>query len=495
MDANFDKAIDFYEKTLELEPDFGYVLILMGQCYFNKSMPLESKKYFEEALKFTGRMTVRESNYVRAYLNIHSEKTLDKAFEAFQEILKDYPDEGDANADMGYFNYCIEEWDETIKYCGHLWKSEYSLTWIPYYYLANAYCAKGLYDKAKECLEYFLENILEHEVIRMALAMVYLCQANYDQALLEIERSPKSDPNFYIFYASGMLMYCREDYEGSEKAFEELTKSNDPTYPALAFEYLHNTLIVQGRFKEAKALLSKGMDYSESNALGMLIPRFSLVLLYNLIKAGQADEAITAFDELWETANKAGIATENYKRRLMHLKGMALLETGDLDEAHKCRSALKDLIDSGKNRKAMRLFYHLAGLIEMQKENMGGALEYFTDAMELTPCQFFGDDLSNSNNALFLESLGRAYYNIGELDKAIEQFEGIQSLTLGRFNQGDIYAKSYYMLGKIFEQKGWQGKAIESYEKFLDLWKNADPGLPEVADARERLAALAGAFK
>ena len=46
------------------------------------------------------------------------------------------------------------------------------------------------------------------------------------------------------------------------------------------------------------------------------------------------------------------------------------------------------------------------------------------------------------------------------------------------------------MLGKICEQQGQKSKAIEHYEKFLDLWKDADPGIPEVEDAKKQLAAL-----
>jgi len=57
-------------------------------------------------------------------------------------------------------------------------------------------------------------------------------------------------------------------------------------------------------------------------------------------------------------------------------------------------------------------------------------------------------------------------------------------------NYPDVFAKAFYMLGQVCEQQGRKTMAVENYRKFLDLWKDADAGLPEVADAKKRLAAL-----
>ena len=36
----------------------------------------------------------------------------------------------------------------------------------------------------------------------------------------------------------------------------------------------------------------------------------------------------------------------------------------------------------------------------------------------------------------------------------------------------------------------WKAKAIEHNEKFLELWKDADPDIAEAEDAKKRLAGL-----
>ena len=78
------------------------------------------------------------------------------------------------------------------------------------------------------------------------------------------------------------------------------------------------------------------------------------------------------------------------------------------------------------------------------------------------------------------------------MEKARIEYEKIDTFKTGRITYGDLFARSCYMLGKIYEELDNKAKAIENYEKFLDLWKDADPELPEPPDAKNRLAHLRG---
>ncbi len=52
------------------------------------------------------------------------------------------------------------------------------------------------------------------------------------------------------------------------------------------------------------------------------------------------------------------------------------------------------------------------------------------------------------------------------------------------------YPKTFYLLGKIYVKKGDINLAVENYEKLLDIWIDADKDLPDLLDAKKRLARL-----
>jgi tetratricopeptide (TPR) repeat protein len=92
--------------------------------------------------------------------------------------------------------------------------------------------------------------------------------------------------------------------------------------------------------------------------------------------------------------------------------------------------------------------------------------------------------------------IGRAFDEAGLPDSAIIAFERFLTAPAIGFLDGDgshptYLAGTYKRLGELYEQKGNAAKAIEYYNQFVTLWKNADPELqPRVAEVRRRLTLL-----
>lgn len=68
----------------------------------------------------------------------------------------------------------------------------------------------------------------------------------------------------------------------------------------------------------------------------------------------------------------------------------------------------------------------------------------------------------------------------GNFDEAIAEFERILQINPN-------YPLAHYHLAQAFERKGESEKAKANYQRFLQVWSNADDDIPEVIDAKKHL--------
>jgi tetratricopeptide (TPR) repeat protein len=254
----------------------------------------------------------------------------------------------------------------------------------------------------------------------------------------------------------------------------------------VGIERLAALYILQGKFDKAKDQFNQAIEYADNVGEKTWKSTSHLRLAAIYLNTGNPKNALNELENVWEIAIEEELL--NYQRMVLLGKTLAYLEMKLLDDAQKVTEELEEMIREGMNKKLLRYFYLLMGLTELERENYSSAIEEFEKTLSLLPFQYeaiYGDNL-----AAFFDSLALTYYRAGDFEKAREEYEKITKLTTGRLWDGDIYAKAFYMLGKIYEEKGDTVKAIEHYKKFLDFWKDADPGIAEVEEASKRLSKM-----
>jgi len=482
--GDYLKSIPLMEMAVAFDPEFAMAYRTMAIAYDNIGYRSEAGKRYQKAFELSDHVSDRERFYIQGTFYLQSEKTYDKAIEAYNELLKLYPDDFIGNNNLGFLYADLEEWNKAIAM--HEVNIQNKVEAVSSYEnIVSSYAAKGLYDKAREVLELYLSNISENVFIHFKLANNYLHQGKFDLAQDNAEKAFSLDPNHYQnFLIKGDIFHYTGDLFNAEKEYQKLLETEEPTAHENGIGRLAALYLLQGMFEKSKEQAEQGIELAEMLGETGWSSQFHLYLAYIHLKSKNLEEALKECNEGWNSAVEAEILAR--QREALYFKGRIYIEMKSMDEARRTADELGELIKKGKNRKSVRLYKHLLGLIELERKNFSRAIEHFKQALSLMPSQYN----PRHGQALFIDSLALAYSRAGNIEKAREEYERIISLTTGRLYYGDIYAKSFYMLGKIFQEKGLTENAMEHYEKFLDLWKEAEPGSAEVNDARKQLAAL-----
>jgi tetratricopeptide (TPR) repeat protein len=476
------KAIQFFEKAITLDPEFALAYRYMGGAYANLGYTTKYSEYRQKAFELSNRVSDRERYRIQGDFYRRSEKTYEKAFEAFDKLLELYPDDWLGNNSLGVLYETLEEWNKA--------KERYEVNvgnkvevMFSYANLARIYGYMGLYDKAREVLEFYINNITDNARIRRGLAENYLRHGKYELALSEAEIAFSLNPTTYNnILLKGDIFHLKGDLDKAEEEYQKLMMENETIALSWSFMRLSSLYLLKGRFEESKKQLKLIVELTEKAGEKTGERYIRNLLAYIHTKTGNPEESLKELDKALRSAVEA--EDLGMQRNVLYNRAHAYIEMETIDQALKTADELKDLIEKAPNKKLMRQYHDLMGMIESRKENFLKAIEYFKRAMSLLPYY------QASSHPLYIDHLALAYYSSRDLENAREEYAKIALITTGRLDYGDIYAKSFYMLGKIYEEQGNSAKAIEHYEKFLNLWKDADPGIAEVDDARERLAEL-----
>jgi len=487
VQRNYEASIQALEKAVKEDPSFAMAYLNMAISYDYLGNNDEYRTYLQKALTLADRAGERDRYFIQGYASYALDESPLKAIERFQKLIELYPQDEAGRIQLGAIYRGLEEWDSALEQFDKI------LTLNPKNALALQnivfiYTAKGWYERAIGLCEANLNSPPEGAFFVRQVPLLYMIQGRYDRASIELGRALARMPdNSEVFELEGNLYHLQGELPAARRVYEQIQRSGEafPNAPDRTGRvWLAHLLLLQGEYRKAREVIIEGIELAQKSDRIYDEVELRLLLAYSELQPGRFSRAAEALKPALDMVQKF-ISTGNHKI-VLHILGLASLGMGRIEEAKTIGQQVRQLVERESAPKKMRCYEHLMGQIALAEGRTDQAIRHFEQAISLLPEQRENAD----EQAFYYDGLAAACYQSGHLSKALETYRAILALTTGRLKWGDIYARSYYWLGKIHQQNGNNVEAAAQYKNFLELWKNADAGLPEVTDAKKQLEAL-----
>jgi serine/threonine protein kinase/tetratricopeptide (TPR) repeat protein len=446
--ASDDAAIGLLKHAVELDPDFALAQADLGFQYCIVGDRQAGELHFKKALSLLDRLTVREQLWIRALVE-DWRGNREQAVEYYRTYLAKYPDDMTGWFRLGYV---------------------YQVTNRPV--------------PAIEAFKKVIELSPSDAPAFIDLASCYALMGKNDDALASYERAFQLNPaditGQFVNHEYGFLLVQMGMIQRARETFEKMLATNDAGKRARGRRSLALLNMYQGKYAAAKEHLREAILMNKASETKLSEMRDHLFLASVFQTKGAVGDFGREMSEVRRLQKEINV--EPY---FLYLTGRMYARMGQAREASQLLQELSARLGdveaaSGldrSDRDDQACHNLLQGELELLQKRYQQALDLFGIAATI--------DEETSQ-----EPLAYGYLRSGNLDEAARQYKKVLEIRSLGFERQEPWILTHYQLGRIYEQKGQPEKAVEYYQRFLNIWKEADEDLIPLQEAKDRLAAL-----